>query len=473
MQRLRWIALALALGACGSPRAGGAPSGAGSTAPAPVGGGPPDGASPDAASLTALARRLDVGCADSCCVPKLEWVQEHGELPTDARRTAEAAALSLREPAPLALALRVLAHGAKPADAATFARFVDDERAGGSLPLVHVPQRAAACYPVTWERTSPSREALRALEKIHAVRFAGRAAFHAWVAATPDPERSFDVWDARLARQTPPPPALVRELAEKDAALFTRVMLHRCDRSFRCGVDRAELAELVRKNLGRDGALALLERDRVPELERGGAHTWESLLAAGDLVFTPDDVGRLEKLWSAGHFARTIYQGQLGVLLSRLAPASARRYWSDSLGGGGFRLSDEGAELVLHEAARRDPAGMEPRLKDWFFDSPSDVGAAAAIFAGLAEAEPAGAGVLGRLLAKDFAARDSLVIAPLARALRRHGCARVPAEEALTYYPKKNSDAKASEAGEAGARAAREDVVRAAKACRAELAARR
>jgi len=480
MRRLRWIGLVLTLGlgACGA-----APAGAGrpgseprpAPAPAPSGASEPRGgaALPDAETLTSLSRRMDASCKDSCCVPELAWVWGSGALPAEVRRAAERSAASLRDPAPLALALRVLARGATPADAETFARFVDDERPGGSLPTVHVTQRVEECYPVVWERTSPSREALRALGEVHARRFESPAAWRAWRAATPDPERSFEVWDARLARQTPPPPALVRELAAKDAALFTRVMLHRCDRWFRCGVERAELAELVRKNLGRDGAFALLERDRVPEHERTGAHTWESLLAAGDLVFAPEDVPRLEKLWSTGHFARTVYQGQLGLLLARLAPASARRYWTESLGGGGFRLADEGAELVLREAARRDPAGMEPRLKEWLFDPPSATGPAGAIFAGLAEAEPAGAAVLGRLLAKDFASRDYEVVAPLARALRRHGCAAVPADEALQYYPKKNSDPKVDEEGLARVRAARDEVVRAAKACQRALAQRR
>ncbi len=191
---------------------------------------------PDASHLRALSAKIDGSCSDLCCVPKPEWLREHGEPPSAAVvRAAWNALEGSPEPAAATVALRIVSRAARAADVPRLVALVDDERPGVSLPSERPQQAPTRCVPVSWTRATPSSEARRALGRVFGTSFATAKDYRAWALAHPDPERSFEVWSARLSRQEPPPAELVDALRATDLDLYVRVMLARCHGDARCG----------------------------------------------------------------------------------------------------------------------------------------------------------------------------------------------------------------------------------------------
>lgn len=423
---------------------------------------------PDAPSLAALAARIDVGCSDTCCVPHPEWIGEWGTpLSVDDLRAARSALAEASDPRSSTIGLRVVGRAADAADAPLFARYVGDERAGGSLPAVRPVQQVSRCYPVTWSPSSPSKEALHALGTLYGATFETPEKYRAWAAANPDPEASFAVWNARFDRRQPPPPELVAALRAKSAQLFVRVMAYRCNGDDRCGVAPADLAQALKATLGTTRALGWLDgSEKLPDAEVGRAYA--NVLRSGEVLFSRNEVPALARVWSGGLLAAAREQGMLAVLLSRLDPADAKKYWRKELLHVASEASPEGVPVVLEEAARRDAVGMEPELRSWLVstgNATEDDERAGALFAGLAAAEPRSAVVFARLVSAPFPTTSSHTLGALWDAATHFGCAKLGPRDALAYRPLKNQSKEDADRERVRAETAQRSFLAAARAC--------
>lgn len=434
------------------------------------------GAHPDAASIAALAGRLDPACADTCCVPKLEWVGEWGPPPSaDDVSAARSALGAATDPAVISVALRIVSRGGAAADARLFARYVDDERAGASLPTAHPSQQVVRCYPVTWSPSSPSKEALRALGTAYGKTFAAPASYRAWAAANPDPEASFEVWNARLNRREPPSPELVAELRAKGELLFARVMAYRCDGNDRCGIAPTELAKVMKTAIGAARALAWLDgTEKLPEPELG--RTYANVIRSGEVLFSGAELPALTRVWSGGTFAGTVHQGMLAVLLSRLDPSNAKKYWRHELARPAAVPAAAGVDVVLQEAARRDPVGMEADLRPWLdhtADEDADAERARALFSGLAASDVRAAPVFGRLVSAPLSSSSGRAWVAVWEAATHFGCTGLGAREALEFHALKLQAPADGERERARSEASRTTFLGAVRACGKRFGPRR
>lgn len=424
------------------------------------------GVSPDARSLAALAGQIDVGCADTCCVPKLDWIGEWGPPPSPDELRAARSALTTATDAPtVTLGLRVVSHSDATSDVPMLTRYVDDERAGVPLPSVRPAQQVRRCDPVTWSPSTPSKEALRALGALYGQTFSTPASYHAWAAANPDPEASFAVWNARLGRQEPPPPQVVAALRAKSALLFVRVMASRCNGDDRCGVAPADLAQAIKVTLGPARALAWLDgSEKLPESEVGSSYA--NVLRSGEVVFSRAEVPALERLWSGGVLGDGMDRGMLAVLLSRLDPPNAKKYWRKELARAASAAA--GVAVVLQEAARRDAPGMEPELRSGLVstgNASEDDQRARALFSGLAAAEPRAAPVFVRLVRAPFPTTSSQTLGALWDAAMHFGCAGLGPRDALEYRALKNQSKADADRERGRSEAAQRSFLSAARAC--------
>lgn len=339
------------------------------------------------------------------------------------------------------------------------------------------PAKTRRCYPVTWTATTPSAAALAALEELYATHFESASAYRAWLQRVGDPERSFEVWNERLGRVQPPPRELVERLLLTDRMLAVRLMLHSCRGDDRCGVTRDTLTTLVKSQLGHDRALRWLEGSEppiAPSVPLG--ETYFNLLSMGESLFSATDAAALEGLWTSKKLMRTPAQAMLGVLLARLRPTKAHDYYRQLLAHGPDALTGESLAIGLHEAARRDPRGMESELASWFFVDRAAEGERRnerAIFWGLTEADDSAAPVLARLLSKrPLPSLSASAADALHRAGTRFGCTELGESNTLAApHQKGQSDADyATET--ARAEAARRELVSRMRTCATKLAQR-
>lgn len=324
------------------------------------------------------------------------------------------------------MALHRMTGGLDVADVPQIARFVDDTRPGASLPHAQITQAVQRCYPVTWTATTPSSGALAALAAFYATPFETPSAYHAWSYRTPDPEHSFEVWNARLARIEPPARELVERIRATDVELFTRLMVYRCHGDDRCGVSPTELGALMKSHVGPERAKRWLEGTESPiAVGARPGETYFNVLLLGETLFSAADLPALEALWTSKKLGHSYLHAMLGVLLSRMKPADARGYLRQLLAHGSSELMHDGVVIGLREAARRDPRGTESELASWFFvrnEHDDDQRAEIAILQGLVEADERAAPVLGRLLRRPVVLTTASAAAALHRAGSRFGC---------------------------------------------------
>lgn len=441
------------------------------------------GALPDTKAIAALSARAreSTSCSDTCCLPKLDWLGTAGPpLSDEGRRAVRAALDSLSAPADLAVALRVLSHGADADDTKLVAKYVEDTRVTTRLPDVFSRQAFHECESVTWQDASPSSEALAILGRIHATTFHSPASYRAWASRTPDPERSFEVWNARLSQREPPEKPLVDRLRATDLDLFLYVMLYRCRGDERCGTSDADLAHLLATRAGPERARRWLDgTEDFPPLP-SGASTGElrfNVVRLGEKVFRPADVASLEATWRAGKLGRTTLHAMLGVLLAKTAPARAASFFRDLLVRGMAELPRDGLAYALHEAARLDPKGTQADLARWIHRPGDDDDLDAAIFDGLANGGDRAAPVLGRLLdvpppPPSASRSDTRSAIALHRAGARFGCPGIGNVDDLAARPLKGEREEAFEPRRARAAAARVALFGAMKRCAVALRAK-
>lgn len=398
----------------------------------------------------------------------MEWLGEWGPpLSENELHAAQSALATSTDAATSTIALRIASHSESATDVSWVTRYVDDERAGVSLPSARPSQLASQCYPVTWSPSTPSGEALRILGRRYGQTFANPQGYRAWAAANPDPEASFAVWNARLDRRQPPQPELVAALRAKSAQLFVRVMAYRCNGDDSCGVAPAELAQALKATLGPTRALAWLDgSEKLPEEEIG--RSYANVLRSGEVLFSRDDVPGLTRVWSGGLLGASLDHGLLAVLLSRLDPVNAKKYWRKELTHVASDQSPQSVTVVLQEAARRDAVGMEPELRSWLVstgNADEDDERAGALFAGLAAAESRSAAVFGRLVAAPFPTTSRRTLGALWDAATHFGCGGLGSREALAYRPLKNQSKGDADRERVRSEGAQRSFLSAARAC--------
>ncbi len=439
-------------------------------AKAPVTGG-------DLSLLEGVATHREFGesCVDSCCLPHPEWFGVGGQVSASDADLARRALRKTADPRLLALALRVLGPVAEVADRVLLAPRIDDRRPGGSLPDVFISQAAMRCYPITWRPVTVGSEALRALSRIHATNFADAEAYRKWATGHADPEATFDHWYARLSRQTPPEPELVRGLRRREPLLVARVLSAYCEGDERCGISSGELAGLLEGAVGGDRALRWLGRqERFPEWERSEIHhrVMASVLRHGELLFTDTHHSRLEALLGDKEIPSYL-RARLAVLLGRLRPSAREALWAAAL-----RDLEGGREQVLREAASRAPEAWRGPLLRWFYgdavpDVPSARDCAEAILRGLAEAAPAGAVTFKTLvMQRSVPLEDEPVIMALATAARAHGCKGIQEPWTLRTHGLKGASEGQREEERRRASLARAHMITRVRACAAAMATR-
>ena len=422
---------------------------------------------------------LDDRCGDTCCLPSSLY--SGGRLSPAAGDVAGAKSTLANPNADarsLAFALRIVSSSGEPRDPALFARFVDDARAAGTLPTAHWGQAFQRCYSVAWEPTSPSREALAALGGIYTHRFEDAKDYHGWIASHPDPESSLDVWVARVSSTRPPAKELVATLRAKGPDLFREVMLVACAGGD-CGVTDDELVSMI-ASWGKQHALDWLTLTDKPSWKDDETNAARStFLKLADRIFDASDVPRLEAYWKQSDPRYPWDRGRLAVMLSRLRPSDAIRYWSDTLP----EMNSYGAAPILREAAKRAPVEMEAALARHFFKDPdySDPHAsfvdgasgAEAISSGLAEeSDVRGAKVFARLVLRPWKSNEPSAMEALARASLHFGCAGIPEPSTLRPRGMKNMRKDDWDAESARAEGASVALAQAARACAKKLLAK-
>jgi hypothetical protein len=438
------LALATLAVACETPPPH-APLAPPTTAPAKAAATEPARRRPDLGTLTKIAAAIDPNCNNTCCVVDPAWTSNVG--PTLERADAEAARASVdallaspsSDPRVVTVALRVLRRARDEQDIPRFVGFIDDERPGTPLPnQSYEPAKHYCANILSHVPTTPAREARYVLHELLGVRFQAEVKdVRGWLAAHPDLD-TFEVWVARAGRK-PQPTERLASLRAKDPVLFTKVMLACAYNGAGCGMSAVELGDLVKETFGPKLLLALLEdTTKVPEWTStsGGNKVLRNMMYAGARVFGPEHVAALDKLFDSGHFGRSVYQADLAVLMSRIDPVRAKGYWERAVAIG---VSDEGTEVVLREAAKRDPAGTEKLLSAWFFAEPNYQGEPTntqitdAIMRGLAEGDAqVGAPVFARLLTKaTVTERSRSAASALHKAATHVGCKGLPEPTAL------------------------------------------
>jgi hypothetical protein len=424
-----------------------------------------DAPAPLLADREAVAAQHAKGCADTCCLPHHEWFGGDGAPTAADAETARRTLGKATDPQLIVFALRVLATAAQLADARTVERFLDDGHAAGELPEVMITQQVRACYPVSWRAVTVGGEALATLRTIYKTHFVDAAAYRAWARTHADPEGTFDYWYAQLEQSRPANRDVLARLRARDATLAVRVVAAYAYTSEDYGAP-GELGKLLAAVLGTDRALRWLAgSETFPEWK--DVEVWHrvvrTILDNGEALFTDKHVPALQAL-AKGLSPRNV--AQLAVLTSRLRPRDARAMWTAGLGTG------LGEDLVLREAARRDPIGFADTLARWYFGPAipprhEPEGYAVPILEGLAEARTAGRATFQRLVAQHpFDADRDNIAEPLARAASAAGCRGVPTESDVRIHMGKGATQIERDVETARAHKARELLAVAVRNCR-------
>ena len=312
--------------------------------------------------LAVTDMRLNVACTSSCCLSD-PWLAGYGQMTPELAAKIRTEIPATPMPRRIALGLRALRESPTTEDARLAERYLSDFRPAGQVPTVTVTQQMAQCYPVMWAETSPSNEAIALLSRLYARPFTSAAEYAQFRATTADPDSDFDVWLGRLERQRPANGEDVAALSARGGDLFVRVAATYCADEPACGIDRAQIAEALKRTPG--SALSWLRGQVVfgraapePSFQKSAAF----VLSEGERIFIGADVPALKQI-AAQNALHGVNRARLAVLLAHLEPASRRTLFETFIA----TSNEGGRSIVLGEWAKKDPSGCRKSCAPFLF----------------------------------------------------------------------------------------------------------
>ncbi len=418
--------------------------------------------------LAVTDMRLNVACASSCCLAD-PWLAGYGAMTPELAAKVRSEIPTTPVPRKIALGLRALRESPTTEDARLAERYLNDFRPAGQVPTVTITQQAAQCYPVTWDETSPSNEAIALLSRLYARPFTSAAEYAQFRATTADPDSDFDVWVGRLERQRPANGEDVAALSARGGDLFVRVAATYCADDTACGIDRAQVADALKRTPG--SALGWLRGQgafgrAAPEaaFQKGAAF----ILSEGERLFISADAPALKQI-AAQNALHGPNRARLAVLLAHLEPQSRRAVF------GAFLATNEasGRSIVLGEWAKKDPSGCRQACAPFFFragaGSPDDD--TAAIVTGLVAATEPTKGIFWSLMTeRPPLPDDPTALEAAVDAGNTFGCAGLPERAKLRPRGSKGMTHAEHELEKHAASEVRQAAAARLKACANDLA---